>query len=374
MEKNWKYYNDIKTIIKSIESYGNLVIYDVETTGLSKKKDRIIQFSAVRYQIPEWKEQKRIDLYIKSPFAINGTTASEANGITDELLDEKGITEEKAFEQIKKFMGPDDFIGGYNNQRFDDGMMTELYARHKEIFRYSGNVDIYKFIQMVVPPENVMVEMATTINGKEKKEKKASYKLKNVTDFYDPGNTIKFHSSINDVEATAFVFQKAIEDAKQMIKEYENQEEARKDIPRQHVNIKNISLFNPSQRLKRVYVNTDQGTVYYDEISHKWAASKKGVIDSVDMDKIVADVFKTLKITSEEQLYKKVEWEDKIKRARSFFDWENICYSEETLKAKRDELIKKVDLSDEKKGNEEIKTIRSYYNALKKEYFEKDVA
>ena len=304
MEKNWKYYNDIKAIIKSTESSKSIIIYDVETTGLSKTKDRIIQFSAIRYQMPEWEEMERIDLYIKSPFAINGTAASEANGITDEMLDEKGVSEDEAFEQIKKFMGSNNYIGGYNNQRFDDGMMDELYKRHKEIFRYAGNIDIYKFAQMIVPPEHVMAEVITVKNGREKKEKKASYKLKNVTDFYNPGNTIRFHSSINDVEATAYVFQKTIEDAKQMIKEYEGQEEMRKDIPRQHAHIKNISLFNPSQRLKRVYVNTDQGTVYYDEITHKWAASKKGVIDSIDMDEIVACVFKMLNITEENELYK----------------------------------------------------------------------
>ena len=135
-------------------------------------------------------------------------------------------------------------------------------------------------------------------------------------------------------------------------------------------------MFNPSQRLKRVYVNTDQGTIYYDEISHKWAASKKGVINSIDMDKIVADVFKMLDISEENELYKKVQWEDKMKHARSLFNWENVCYSEESLKVKKDEMISKVDLSDEKKGNEEIKTIQSYYNALKKEYFgkNKDIA
>ena len=48
MEINWKYYNDIKAIMKSINSYETIVIYDVETTGLSKKKDQIIQFSAIR--------------------------------------------------------------------------------------------------------------------------------------------------------------------------------------------------------------------------------------------------------------------------------------------------------------------------------------
>ena len=135
-----------------------------------------------------------------------------------------------------------------------------------------------------------------------------------------------------------------------------------------------LKIFPCSQRLKRVYVNTDQGTVYYDEITHKWAASKKGVIDSIDMDEIVACVFKMLNITEENELYKKVQWEDKVKRARSLFDWENVCYSEESLKAKKDEMVKNVDLSDEKKGNEKIKTIKSYYNVLRKEYFGKDVA
>lgn len=315
MEKKWKYFDEAKQVVNTLNSYKSVVIYDVETTGLKKNIDKIIQFSAIRYEIPSWKELARIDIYIKSPFAINGSIASEKNGITDELLEEKGISEEEAFKQISSFISKDDLISGYNNTRFDNKMMEVLYKNHGQVFEYKDNIDVYKFVKTIIPPEAVTIK--TIEDGKEKI--KVSYTLENVTRYYDPENETVFHSSINDVEATGFVFAMVIADLTMQIAETEEQENKRKDIPRQDAKVFSISLFNPSKLIKRVYVYTDQGSIFYDELSHEWKA-KTGSIDSLNVKGILNQVFAMLNIESEADLYNAAVRADKDKQAMNLLD------------------------------------------------------
>jgi DNA polymerase III alpha subunit (gram-positive type) len=367
MGKDWKYFKDVQAIINILKKYESIVIYDVETTGLNKTKDKIIQFSAIRYKLPEFKEMKRMDIYIKAPFSINGTVASEKNGITDEILDEKGMEEYEAFDLITEFIKEDDLIAGYNNQRFDDSLMKVLYSNYKKEFTYSDNIDVYKFIKWIIPPEDVTVEVIVEKDGKEKKEKKASYTLENVTNYYDPENNIVFHSSINDVEATGYVFHKTLEFAEELITKYLNEEEERSAIPRKDAKVSSIRLFNPSKNLRRVYVNTDQGTVYYDDLTHKWRGKKTGIIDAIDIESVVKQVFTELGIKTESELFAEVQRLDKIKKAKELFGiWKD--FTQEKLDNKKEELLKEE--SDEK----EIKKIKSAYNLLIKEYVGKEAA
>lgn len=298
----WKYYDEANSTINTLLDYKSIVIYDVETTGLNKKIDKIIQFSGIRYTLPDWTEEGRIDIYIKPPFKINGSEASEKNGITDEILEEKGIPELEAYHLITNFIKEDDLIAGYNNQRFDDKMMETLYKAHKNEFKYKENIDIYKFVKMIVPAEAVTIMEKVIKDNKEVEKKKVSYTLENVTHYYDPENEIQFHSSINDVEATSFVFVMAMTEAQMMINEYIEQENARKAVPRQDAKVLYVNLYNPSKNIKRVYVKTDQGTLFYDEIKHEWRA-KTGSVDSLNMDGIVSQVFDMLDITKESELF-----------------------------------------------------------------------
>lgn len=305
MGKEWKYYNEAKDIIRILNKYDSIVIYDTETTGVKKKKDRILQFSASRYLLPNWEKAGSMNIYIKCPFCVNGLEACEVNHITDELLEEKGIEEEEAFELIYDFMSKSKIVAGYNNHRFDDTFMDEFYKLFGKNFEFEDNIDVYPFVKKIVPDEAVMHPDKT---GK----LKPSYKLCYVTEYYDPENEINFHSADSDVDATAFVFRKTIEKAKEMMEEFNKKEEERKAIPRRDAKVKYVNLFNPSQFLRRAYVNTNQGTIYYDDVKHTWN-SKNGNIDSLNMDGIIEQVFKMLDITKEDDIIKALKKRDKDK-------------------------------------------------------------
>lgn len=358
MEKSWKYYEEAKAIMAALNSKKSVVIYDVETSGF-KKTDKILQFSAIKYALPDWKEEDRIDLYIKCPFCINGSEASKVNGITDELLEDKGIPENEAFERIQTFLKDVECIAGYNNQKFDDRRMETLFSAYGKEFKFGTNIDIYQFVKMVIPPENVMVsEEVTGKDGKMKTKKTASYKLQTVATYYDPDNEIQFHSSINDVEATAFVMAMAMADTKIMIREYEKEEERRKETPRQDAKVLYINLFNPSKNIQRVYVKTDQGTVFYDERKHEWKA-KTGVIAAINMDGIVSQVLEKLKVTSINDIFSATVAKDKFEKACALLKVDGKNYTEESLEVKYKAAAAE-------KEEEELKKVQSAYRLLKK--------
>lgn len=376
MAQKWKNYDEIKSILSKIDLYNSIVVYDVETTGLNKNKDKIIQFSAIRYSLPEWKELDRIDIYIKPPFNINGSKASEMNGITDEMLDELGLSEDEAFLLITMFMKENDLIAGYNNNSFDDKMMESLYANHNKIFNYNDSIDVYRFVKLVVPPEAVTVKVEKKTNGATGKnvvEEKTSYKLETVTNYYDPENTTKFHSSIEDVEATSMVFAMSLADAFIMINEAEEEENKRKAVPRQDAKVLYINLFNPSKNLKRVYVQTDQGTVYYDEVKHEWRA-KTGSVDSINMSGVISQVLMNYNIDNECQLFNAAVQMDKISKAKALLGVKSSCVTEKELNETylnlvNDYAVKSTDIKEDVK-EQHLKELKSAYNTLKKNYLE----
>lgn len=290
----WKNYAEIRAVIEKLKTRNGITLYDLETTGTSRKKDSILQFSAVKYRLPDWQPVDELNIYIKPPFPVNGTEASKVNHITDELLADKGLDPASAFALINRFLGDTGLIGGYNNKAFDDKFMDEFYHMFGKTFAFEENIDVYKFVKMVVSPEAVMTEE----NGK----KRPCYKLSVVAKYYNPDIDVLFHSAIGDVNATAYVLRRAAADAEAMMGKDEKKEEARKEIPRRNANVFHVSVFNPSQRLKRVYVNTSQGTVYYDDVQKVWRA-KTGSVDSLDMEGIIRQVFKEFGITQESELF-----------------------------------------------------------------------
>lgn len=311
MENKWKDNSLSREMLSLVEKYPSIVIYDLETTGLSKKKDKIIQFSAIRYKLPEVEETERIDIYIKCPFSVP-ETASEVNHITDELLAEQGISEKDAFLRISRFIKPDDLIGGYNNKSFDDKFMEILYKENKREFTFSDNIDVFKYAKSIIPPEKVMepTEVRNKNTGEVKLVDKPCYKLEKISS-YLVGENYQFHSSIEDVAATGCVLGELLELSRELVWCEEQEEKARKSIPRQKATVLSVSFFNPSQNLKRVYVNTDQGTIYYNELNHKWAA-KTGSVNSIDMTEVIAQVFRLSGAKDESNLFYKMEKKDKV--------------------------------------------------------------
>jgi DNA polymerase III alpha subunit (gram-positive type) len=306
-DNKWKDTSRTKELLTILNDIGSIVFYDLETTGRSYKKDRILQFAATRYDMKNEKCLDKINLFIKCPFSVP-EKITEINHITDELLEKEGMDEEVAIEEIRNFIHESDVIAGYNNNTFDDNFMKRLYEEYGYDFKVKESIDVYKYAKTIVPPESVMVKDEKT--GKNK----PSYKLSIVTGYYNCEEDILFHDAFGDVTATIEVFKHLIQDGKTYMEEAAAKEDARKDIPRQDATLLSISYFSPSVNLRRVYINTDQGTFFYDDVKHEWRA-KNGNVDSIDMEALKKKTFDVVGVSTEDDLFKEMRKRNKIKVA-----------------------------------------------------------
>lgn len=306
-DNKWKDTTRTKELLSMLKDTDSIVFYDLETTGRSHKKDRILQFAAIRYDMKNEQVVDRLNIFIKCPFSVP-EKITEINHITDDLLEREGLDEEVAIEEIRNFIKESDIIAGYNNNTFDDNFMKRLYDEYGYEFKIKESIDVYKYAKSIVPPEAVMVKDEKT--GKNK----PSYKLSIVTTYYQCEEDILFHDADGDVTATIEVFKRLILDGKKYIEEENAKEDARKAIPRQDANLLSISYFSPSVNLRRVYINTDQGTFFYDDIKHEWRA-KNGNVDSIDMEALKKKTFEAVGVLTEEDLFKEMRKKNKIKVA-----------------------------------------------------------
>ena len=288
--------------LDKISKFKSIVVYDLETTGLNPKADRILQYSAIRFSLPEFKEMDRIDLYINCPFSVPAEITA-INRIDDQVLAEKGIDDIEAYKKMKDFMHPDDLISGYNIATFDNNFMETFYKLFGSHFEYADILDALPLAKNVVDPDSVMA-----YNPK-RKGYAPSYKLCTITEHYGLINEIEFHSSIEDVKATGFVLKNLIDEVKKM--QAEDKPE-KIDFMKRQAKVNSISWFAPSNTLQRVYVNTSQGTYYYDSMKRKWDAKPgKGNTDSIDMDQLRSEVLTLKNVRNEDELIELMKAEAK---------------------------------------------------------------
>lgn len=297
-----KLYNSALSLINNAKE---IVVYDTETTGLKPETDRILQFSAVRYSLPDFKELDKIDLYINCPFAVPAMI-TKLNGISDDLLKEKGINEVLAYRKIKEFFKDGDLLSGYNIG-FDERFLTRFFNLFDDDFGPYTHLDALPLARKMIPGESVMKfdEKRGTVVPK--------YNLETVTGYYFPDNEVSFHSSIEDVKATAMVLKKLLEDIHQYMNKLEEEKEKKKQqedeiqslFTKRDLNIQSIRLFQPSSTMKRFYINTTQGTFYFDAIKMCWMAKPGcGNVESVNMEELRRKVLLQKGVTTDEELAK----------------------------------------------------------------------
>ena len=82
--------------------------------------------------------------------------------------------------------------------------------------------------------------------------------------FYTSDTQFQFHSSDDDVRATAFVLKNLI-DKVMTVKETPKSKEKSSDF-----NITSVRYFAPTKSIQRLYFNTNKHSFYYDIIKDKW--------------------------------------------------------------------------------------------------------
>lgn len=101
-----------------------LVVFDIESTGTSPRKDRIIELAAVKV-MPDGSEESRC--WLMNPTVHIPEETTQIHGIGDEDVKNCPTFADKAAEIFAFFEGAD--LSGYNADRFDIPCIEEEFAR-----------------------------------------------------------------------------------------------------------------------------------------------------------------------------------------------------------------------------------------------------
>ena len=116
----------------------NYIVLDLETGGLDKLKDAILQFGFVVLDL-DFKELDKGETLVKSEKRNVTPKALEINGLNLEECENKGATREQLYEGIKKIF--EKFtVGNFkpivvgHNSGFDIGFLNELFLEFEDDF------------------------------------------------------------------------------------------------------------------------------------------------------------------------------------------------------------------------------------------------
>lgn len=172
-----------------------LVDFDLETTGLDKNKDYIIQFGAIKIDTETGKIVDKIDQLIKptGPYTIS-LAAYFKHGIKPEMLEDKPTIKEFG-PKILEFFG-DNSVGvlTYNGKRFDQPFLKI------ELNRHGMNIDFTK--RKIYDAFRIEQER----NGNKLTQTFKRYYGKTMEEM-----GLTAHNAFSDVKATWGVFKKQLE-------------------------------------------------------------------------------------------------------------------------------------------------------------------
>lgn len=115
---------DPYTILFEAYTHENIVVLDVESTGLSTTKDDIIQIAAIRYGKKGVVEE--LDLLLKPTKSVGDSYY--VHGFSDELLQEKGIDPKEALIQFTHFIQGAVLVG--HNVNYDLQIIKSMMNRY----------------------------------------------------------------------------------------------------------------------------------------------------------------------------------------------------------------------------------------------------
>lgn len=281
----WKSSSLWPDIKEALDTGRPLIVYDLETTGLSSTKDRIIEIAAIKYHIDPQEDgdynMVETDIYhqyINPEYELPEVIVN-LTGITDDKL-RNMPTEAECIDDIEAFFDGC-IVSGYNITTFDNKFMHELYGRFGRFFQPAGCIDGIKMAR----------------NRLRRQEDVENFKLATVGAFF--GIEFQAHSAIEDTRTTGKLVQI-------FIHEYAaDAAEPEAVIPNGALrpNIQTVSYWPGFKGFSRIYLNMDTGSVYYDIRSSAWGG-KDIDINTLDMAWIEQEAFRIVGVTSEAEFAK----------------------------------------------------------------------
>ena len=125
-----------------------LVVFDIESTGVNPRQDRIIELAAVKLY-PDGREETKT--WLLNPTAKIPPETTAIHGITDDIVKDCPTFSEKADEIYSYFDGCD--LSGFNADRFDIPCLEEEFARVGRDFGASRrrHIDVQRIYHRMEP-------------------------------------------------------------------------------------------------------------------------------------------------------------------------------------------------------------------------------
>lgn len=164
-----------------------IVFFDIETTGLNKKLDRIVEISLQKYDSETQLKIEDFTTYINPSITIP-QEASEIHGINNFIVKDSPKFYEVA-NKIHDFIG-DNWLAGFNSISFDVPFLFNEFERVNIKWNWRNNV---------------MIDVGNIFKNFERRTLEAAVK------FYLDEDHTDAHMASTDVEATAKIFFKQLE-------------------------------------------------------------------------------------------------------------------------------------------------------------------
>lgn len=177
------------------------LFYDLETTGLNKSFDQVLQFAAIRTDT-ELNEIERHEIWVKlTPDVIPHPSALLTHRIPIQQMRNQGLPEIEAIRKIHQLLNaPQTLSIGYNTLNFDDEFLRFSFFRNllppytHQYANQCSRADMYPIIICYYLYKNSILKWPHL-------ENKISFKLENLNSHNQltPGQA---HHALFDVEAT----------------------------------------------------------------------------------------------------------------------------------------------------------------------------
>ncbi len=113
-------------------NYKNILVFDFETTGVNSSLDEIIEIGAIQLELigNQYEVVDKLSVLIKQDKPLP-PKITEITGITDDILNEEGISRPLAFQMFRSLYTPESLLIAYNIQ-FDIWFLINLFKKEED--------------------------------------------------------------------------------------------------------------------------------------------------------------------------------------------------------------------------------------------------